>query len=311
MENILELSKNFNIQIYPSKVRIIPNDHISKKIFNLSTINFKNLVDGFKARVAEKINYKDVGDICSAFAIQVAEGFTVSEPFDLYDCAVLSVCISEWQEGNLYTTPNIIYRNLTGKIQDYDATPSQNQYAEILQSVKKLMRIQGIFDLSETCENLGYNDGKPITLISNILPCQIVKNIKLNGTIRTDVIHFTAESPLLSVSKLKNNQLLTFDPKLLNVPRQQNTRLNIMIKTYTMIRIAEIKLHRLTPSITFEDFFKKCRIDDATRKVQQRARESLIDFLMHLKICGVIQNFTVEKKGTGFRSIRFFYSRKS
>lgn len=311
MENLLEIKENFNVQIYPSKMRVIPNDHISKKFFNLSSINFINLINGFKAKVAEKINYKDVGDICSAFTIRVADGFTVSEPFDLYDCAVLSVCISEWNEGNRYTTPSIIYRNLTGKIQDYDAAPSKNQYSEILQSVKKLMRIQGTFDLSEICENLGYNEGHPITLISNILPCQILKNTKFNGCLRTDVIHLTSEPPLLSIAKLKNNQLITFDAKLLNIPRQQNTRLNIMIKTYVMIRIAEIKSHRLTPSITFEDLFKKCRIEEADRKIKQRARESIIDFMIHLKFCGVINNFTLEKKGTRFRTIKFSYARKS
>lgn len=307
MENLLELSKKINVQIYPSKVRVIPNDIISKKFFNLSYLNFANLLSGFTGNIAEKQNHKKVGDIFSTFKVQVADGFTVSEPFDMYDCAVLSVCISEWMEGNRYTTPSIIYRGLSGKVGESDANPSKAQLAEIVKSIEKLMRIQGQFDLSAICENLGYNAGHAKRFVSNILPGQLLEKTTINGKV-SGVIQLTAEPPLLSIAKLKNNQLLTFEAKLLNIPHQQNTRLNVMVKTYAMIRIMEIKLHRLTPTITFQDLFKKCRIEQADKKIKQRARESLLAFLEHVKTCKIIKNYTLSKLGNCFQSVNVSYS---
>ena len=302
--NLLTLDKN--VQIYPSKIRIIPNDKIGKSFFNLSYLAFDGLVNGKTGNIIEKKNFKKVGDIHSSVGIKVTDGFSVTEPFDLYDGAVLSVCISEWVEGNRYTTPSIIFRGLSGKVGRGDAEASKYQYTEILKSVEKLMRTQATFNLTEVCENLGYNDGYPKKLVSTILPCQYLENITINGKHST-IIYFTAESPLLTIANLKNGQLLSFDSTLLNIPHQQNTRLNVMIKTYAIIRVMEIEAHHLTPIITFDDLFKKCRIENADKKIKQRARLSLIDFLTNLQSKSVIKSLIVEKKGARFRAIRIFY----
>lgn len=302
--NLLTLDKN--VQIYPSKIRIIPNDKIGKSFFNLSYLTFNELVNGKTGNIVEKKNFKKVGNIHSSIGIKVTEGFSVTEPFDLYDGAVLSVCISEWVEGNRYTTPSIIFRGLSGKVGRGDAEASKDQYTEILKSVEKLMRTQATFNLTEVCENLGYNDGTPKKLVSTILPCQYLENITINGKHST-IIYFTSESPLLTIANLKNGQLLSFDSTLLNIPHQQNTRLNVMVKTYAMIRVMEIETHHLTPTITFDDLFVKCRIENAHGEVQRRARDLLITVLEHFKDKKIIKNFTIEKKGRIFRAIKFSY----
>ena len=77
-----------------------------------------------------------------------------------------------------------------------------------------------------------------------------------------------------------------------------------------MARVQEIKLHHLTPVITFDDVFKKCRIEDAERDKKADARKNIIKFFEHLKNKGEIKNFEVIKKRNFFYSIKFTYSKK-
>ena len=87
--------------------------------------------------------------------------------------------------------------------------------------------------------------------------------------------------------------------------------MNIAVKNYVMQRIQEIKLHRLTPIITFEDVFKKCRIENAHGEIKRRARETIIAFMNHLKSQSEITNFELTKKGNSFYSVKFSYPKKT
>ena len=198
---------------------------------------------------------------------------------------------------------------MTGKIGKHDAEPSKDQRAAIFHSVNKLMRLQLTYNMAEICEKLNYNDGKPELLVSTLLPSNYIKASTVNGNDAT-IIYFTDESPMLKIAKLKNEQLLTYDATLLDVPNQQNTPMNITVKNYVMQRIQEIKLHRLNPTITFEDLFKKCRIEKADNKIKQRARDTMIDFNTHLKSKSEIINFEVTKNRNSFYSVKFTYGKK-
>ena len=98
---------------------------------------------------------------------------------------------------------------------------------------------------------------------------------------------------------------------LLDIPKQNNTPMNITAKNYVMTRILEIKLHKLTPTITFDDVFKKCRIENAHNEIKRRTRECIVDFMQHLKDKGEIRNFELTKKAQSFYSIKFSYNSKS
>ena len=304
-------SKN-NIQIYPSKKRIVPNDRLSKVLFNLTEADYQYLIDnqdtiGF----VEMNNHKKFGEIVSPLKIDIdGESFSISEPLNQFDSAVISVCISEWLANNKITTPAIIFRGLTGKVGRGDAEPSKDQLAAIFNSVNKLMRLQLTYNMADICEKLNYNGGKPESLVSTLLPSHYIKASTINGKDAT-TIYFTAESPMLKIARLKNEQILTYDVSLLDVPNQQNTPMNITIKNYVIQRIQEIKLHRLTPIITFEDVFKKCRIDNAHGEIKRRARETIIAFMNHLKSQSEITNLEITKKGNAFYSVKFSYSKKT
>ena len=172
------------------------------------------------------------------------------------------------------------------------------------------MRLQLTYNMADICEKLNYNGGKPELLVSTLLPSHYIKASTINGNDAT-TIYFTAEPPLLKIAKLKNEQLLTYDATLLDVPNQQNTPMNIAVKNYVIQRIQEVKLHRLIPTITFEDVFQKCRIQNASRDTKMNARNTIIKFFEYMKEKLEIKDFELTKKGNSFYSIKFTYVKKS
>ena len=120
------------------------------------------------------------------------------------------------------------------------------------------------------------------------------------------MIYFDRESPLLTIA-LDRKQLLSYDVSLLDVPGQRNTIMNIMLKNYSIRRVAEIKAHnkQLVPTITFADIWEKCRLENASRKTKLDARNTLIAFFKHLQEEGYIKSFEITKKGNAFYAIKF------
>ena len=306
------MSINKNFQIIPSKIRVIPNDRVSKKLFNLTTADIQDWIEFNKTyNFIEMKNHKKFGEIGCPIKLSIeGEKFSISEPLTHFDSSVLSVCISEWAVDNKITTPAIILRGLTGKIGKGDAEPSKDQLAAIFNSIDKLMRLQLSYDMTELCEKLKYNNGKPEKLVSTLLPCHYIKSSTVNGK-DTTIIEFDRESPLYKIAKIKNNQIITYDGTLLDVPNQQNTPMNITVKNYVMLRVQEIKLHKMIPVITFDDVFQKCRIQNASRKTKLDARNTMIEFMNHLKSHSEIKEFELTKKGNAFYSVKFSYSKKT
>ena len=302
MKNII------NIQVYPSKKRIVPNCKLAKIINNLTDSQFDNMTDkGKKRGLIEMKNHKKFGEILSSYKIVNGNDYDGTDPLTEFDRAVLSVCASEWEIGNRHTSPAIILRGLTGKISTGgNGKIHSDQRAAILYSIKKMMGLILEIDMSETNQKLKYNDGLEQKLTSAILPAYFLTN-SINGQPIEDVIYFERESPLMIIAR-DRKQLITFDNYFLNVPKQQNTQMNITIKNYVMVRIQEIKLHKLTPTITFDDVFKKCRIENASGDTKMNARNAVIKFMQHMKNKLEIIDFEVTKRQNSFYSVRFTYA---
>jgi len=307
LKNVLHDIKN--VQIYPSKKRIELNDKATKRFFNLTRESYQKLLETkAKATLVEKKNHKKFGTIKSSFSISNKNGFSNFIPLDEHDRAVLSVCVSNWLEGNRYITPAIIYRGLTGKVNDPsgNSKPSPVQLQAILQSIDRLMFTAYDPQILDAYEKLEYisGDDKIVIKKSVVLPCYRAE-VTINGQ-TSDVICFDRQSPLLNIAELKK-QLVTYDAELLDIPKQNNTVLNITLKNYAMRRVQEIKLHKLQPILTFTDIFKKCRIENFDNKVKQRVRENIIKLFEHLKSENHIKSFEVVKKRNAFYSIRLTY----
>ena len=302
MKTINQIAQEFqNVQIYPSTTRVEPNDKVTKLTFNFNAETYEELITGDGFDVIETKRHKKFGEITSSFKIRSI----YNEPLTEFDRAVLAVCTSEMCAGNLYTTPNIIYRGLTGKIGDSDAIPYANQLSAILHSVKKLMGTKYTSKIADAFKILGYGDGDIVIKDSMILPAVIV-DITVNGQRVENAIYFLCESPLWILADAKS-QVIRYDANLLNVPNQQNTPMNITLKNYVCRRVHEVKLHKLTATLTFEDIFRKTRISDASRKTKMDARAVVATFFEHLQEKGVIKSFEIVKKGASFQAVKFVF----
>lgn len=278
-----------NVQIYPTKERIELNDKMTKVFFNLDQATYNILRSGELAHIVE-----------SSDDDEMLTPFTIIGPYDdppnEFDRAVLSVCTSEYKAGNHYTTPDIIFRALVGKVGEDNATPHKNQLSAILHSLNKLMNTSISYNTSQSFSKLRYKIDKDKAVISqsSLLPaCRV--NITINGKV-ADVIYFDRLSPLYDITNAKN-QFIRFDPHLLNVPNQNNTPLVISLKTYVLRRVAEIKAHKqLAPTITWDNVFQRCKISNASRKVKQDARDSILKLFENLQNQDFIKSFKLAKK---------------
>ena len=295
--------KKENVQVYPTKTRLVPSFKLCKVIVNLSKEQYgRMVVDGKSRKILEKKKHKKYGDVVTVYKISLVDDCDNTDPLTEYDYAVLSVCISNFVEGNLHITPAIIYRGLTGKGNTARMKPDQRE--AILNSLKKLMGTIIEIDETETNAAFHYGEHRNPILCSSILPAYFKENT-INGQDAT-VIYFDRESPLLTIA-LDRKQLLSYDVSLLDVPGQRNTIMNIMLKNYSIRRVAEIKAHnkQLVPTITFADIWEKCRLENASRKTKLDARNTLIAFFKHLQEEGYIKSFEITKKGNAFYAIKF------
>ena len=293
-----------NVQVYPAKRRLVPNFKLCKVIINLSEKQYgRMVVDGKSRKILEKKKHKRYGEVVTVYKISLADGYDNTDPLTEFDYAVLSVCISNFAEGNVHITPAIIYRGLTGK--SNTARMQLDQCAAILNSLRKLMGT--IIEIDETETNAAFHYGEnrnPITC-SSILPAYFVERT-INGQDAT-VIYFDRESPLLTIAR-DRKQLVSYDVTLLDVPGQKNTTMNIMLKNHVMRRIMEIEAHsQLAPTLTFPDIFEKCRIANASNDTKMNARKVIVTFLEHLQSKGVIKSFKVTKKGNAFHAINIAF----
>lgn len=304
-----------NVQIYPAKKLVFPNDCFSKRLFNLTDDDFHQAVEERKVlAVNEKRNHSKFGDIFSPFRIRVDDqnDFTLSEPLDQFHFAILCACISEMCANNCHTTDSILYRAVSGKVGRGDAEPSKDQRAAINDAVDKLMRTQIAVNMSDTCKNLKYNNGNAYKIISSILPCERITETTVNGKEAT-AIYFDRVSPLWEIaSDVKGGQILSCDPALLNVPNQQNTRMNIAVKTYVLRRVLEILAHpkQMVPIITFADVFQKCRLNNASRKKKLDVRETILGLFDNLHTQGLIDSPQLNKQGASPYSVSFSRPKK-
>ncbi len=309
--------KNSNVQLYPAKVRVVPNCKLAKITANRTEEQYTDLISGEKYSVVEKKKSKKHPKIVSDYYITNADGYDGTDPLTFFDYSVLSVCISEQLEGNPCTTAAVILRGLTGKTTGvnggtHNGAINPDQRAAIMESVKKLMGTIIKINLSDVNKELGYEGANSLT--STILPA-FFETQTINGQPVEDTIYFyhdengnIVKSPIWEVAD-QRNQVIRYDTALLDVPNQNNTPLVITLKNYVMLRVMEIKKHKMTPTITLEDIFKKCRIDAAGKKynVKREVKDVVDKFFEHLQKKGVVASFSWKKQGTKIHGVEFSF----
>lgn len=308
------------IQVYPTAARVELNDKDTEILFNLNPEYFAKMIEEGTAKAIiekRKGKGKKQKEVVSLLLLENANGITPINVLDEFDRAVLAVCVSEYDAGNRYLTIPIIYRGLTGKIgkANKGVKPSRQQIIDIRQSIDKLLFTAYDPKVIEALKSLKYdvteNDAAGI-IKAPILPCERV-SVTIGGKELEEVVQLTKKPALFVVANIKN-QILRYPAELLDVPKQNNSRLNIALKNYVMRRIVEIIKHNMTRTLTLKDIFKKCRIaKNAHSQVKQRARECISALFEHLKGKGMIEGlgqileFEWHKKGNEFEKISFKY----
>ena len=307
-EKILNTLK---IQIIPSAECVEPNEAFTKAVFRFSYNSFKRALQGKSFAVKEAHQNNKHDKIWSKFSITNAEGYNDDTPLDEFDRAVLGVIISEYLVDNRYTTINIVFRALVGKVGDQNVRPSKNQETAIIHSIHKLRHTDIDFSgVNDSLKAMKYTDkdGNELILRNDYLLSASIIDAKINGQLFDGVIFFKDSCPLFDIATIKD-QVIRYPHELLNVPNMNNTPLVISLKKYVIRRICEIKLHKnLARTITFDDVFQKCRMGNINKHKKLDARNSIIKFFEHLQSQNFITDFKVTKRKNVIYGISFSFS---
>lgn len=297
-----------NVQVYPARKHITLNDKATKFLFNQTEENYSKLMNGNARGIVEKKHHKKKGEVVSGYRLQNNEGYTNIAPLAEYERDVLDCFLSEYEAGNRIVSLAMIQRALNGRVGDHtDGVINIKQLARLKQAVDKLMCTQYDPDVVSAFETLNYKGADEIRK-APILPCKRIRTA-INGKIsKEDLVEMYDESPLLKLAKIKG-QILTCDSDLYYIPNLNNTTLVTELKHYTFRRVFEIRKHRrnMSPILTLDDIFTKCRIKDASKSTKQDARETLEKIFAHLQSKGEIKSYEWSKKGKSFYSIKITY----
>lgn len=223
-------------------------------------------------------------------------GFSHLDSFDLF---VMFTCFAIQAGGNKITSVPIIYRTMKGisgnsHQNKNKITPTMRH--EILASIEKLRLTPITIDATGICSKYGYV-GKGNYVNDYLLACKVVNDgsIMINGAIVEDAIVFYGESPLVEIAKMKNNQIITYEKSLLNVPLNTN-RNNIVIPPYLIQRIKTSEHKEVRNEILIDTIIKDCDwTGDRIRLV--KIIEKCFDYWRDK--CDFIKSYEIEKDGRG------------
>lgn len=294
-------------KLRPARKHLVVNDKPTKLLFSLRPDIVPATIDEDIAWIVPEVKRKGK-KLESRLIVGIdpekrAEAKRMLMRLTEFDLAVLNACVSEIAIGNYVTTPEAIYRHLTGKV-GKTAYPTERIRAAIMASLRKMAMIRITLDYADCLELLNGAKLEPEEFTGYILPSEIIHGKYCDKPIT--LIRLLSRSPLHAVAMAKR-QMLTYDVTLLDVPNQNNTPRIIEVKNYTLRRVMEIRQHNLTPTITFGDVFKKCRLDEVTRKSQSDARNAMLELFQQLEEKKVISAFDIVKNGNALYSLQFKY----
>lgn len=298
--------KSKSIRLIPAKMLVMTNDKLTKELFRCTPEEYHALFEE-GGEIVEVKNFPKVGEIITPYWLELIDEYTDKTPLNIFAKAVFTACVSEWIIGNRRTTDGIIFRHITGKPRGSNAQPSPAMRELILYCVRKMMCTVLRVNMTEVCKHLNYNNGDPLILNAPILPCKYVEEV-INGQESRAVIYFYDESPLLTIARVKNNQFLSVEPRLLNISNQSSSSRSISIRHCVIQRVLEIILHKLKPIIRFDYVLQICGLMDATPKKKCQAIHEVIEIFNYLATGGDILSFTIKKDGNDYQAIEFIFS---
>lgn len=274
--------------------RVEPNDKLTKLVFDPSdTVLAEKEFD-----VVERPSNKGVGKISTpvSFVSEALQGF------DAHDRDVGMACFTLKEAGNSFTTTEQIYRVMTGNptARLYDKEDERIRLS-LEHLIGNTIRIG-----MEGLRSMGYK-ATSMELFGSVLPAKFVSGKSVNGSTRT-VVEFLGESPLVTVAKVKNNQLLTYRLESMNMGGKTSPD-RMALANYARRRIEECRAHpQMRRTITFEDTLKKNGLGDRSKAERKRYRDYLYRCFDTWKKVGIIADYSMVKTGGrshGYHGISF------
>ena len=283
---------------------VAPCDKLSNIIFEFPPEVYAEIIQkGEKCGCVEKRGNKQV---TTPYYLTPAEEYADLTPLNPFDRVILYTAISAYEQGYQFLSFKMMLSAMTG---GGKSRICSEQYKAIKAAVQRLMTVIRINlkPLLNAFPKYRKHYVGESELISPILPCKIF-DMEINGQ-KTLAIELLAESPLMTVAKLKK-QLLTYDLTPLAVPNQHNTPQVIVIKDYLLRRIklmqSSTRKHGLSNTILFETLYQNCGLADADKWQKQDVRKVVSETLNHFKSVGVIKDFSIMRQGNTYRSIKIF-----
>ena len=296
-----------SIRLIPAKMLVMTNDKLTKELFRCTPEEYHALFEE-GGEIVEVKNFPKVGEIITPYWLELIDEYTDKTPLTMFAKAILTACVSEWVIGNRHITVGVIFRHITGKPSGSNAQPSPAMKELILFFIRKMMCTILRVDMTDVCKYLNYNNGAPLILNAPILPCKYVEGVTINGNESEDVIYFYDESPLLTIARVKNNQLLSVEPRLLSISNRSGSQRSISVRHCIIQRVLESFLHNMEPIIAFDYVFKVCGFMNADSRKKCKVIHGVIDIFEDLMSNGDITSFTVRKDGDKYQAIEFTFS---
>ena len=293
-----------SIRLIPAKMLVMTNDKLSKDLFRCTPEEYITLFEEGGECVEVK-KFPKVGEIITPYWLELIDEYTDKTPLTMFAKAILTACVSEWVIGNRHITVGVIFRHITGKPSGSNAQPSPAMKELILFFIRKMMCTILRVDMTEVCKYLNYNNGAPLILNAPILPCKYVEGVTINGNKSETVIYFYDESPLLTIARVKNNQLLSVEPRLLSISNRSGSPRSISVRHCVIQRVLESFLHNMEPIIAFDYVFKVCGFMNADSKKKSKVIHEVIGIFEDLLSGGDIISFTIRKDGDEYQAIEF------
>ncbi|HCB93845.1 MAG TPA: hypothetical protein DEP57_08605 [Selenomonas sp.] len=277
----------------PEKITT-PNDKLSKVIFDPSDCSFEK----------GEVNILEKKFPWNYITYVEFEGNPLKK-FSPYEREVAMSCFSLYEKDMRYVTTEHIFKNM---VQDKGSRIGPKEDLMIRQSLEHLISSTVRIDLS-ALRKMNYKvDGDE--LYGSILPAKVVTGISVNGSRSRTVIHFLDESPLVTLAKIKNDQLITY--RMLPIDSMKRTSHDrIALMNYARRRIEECRIHpKMRRVVTFDDIFKKNNIEGKGKQEKKRCRDFLIQCFEEWKQKGVIADYKTTKeknKAHGYHSIEFSF----
>lgn len=284
------------------KQACVPADKLSQKLFSLNEVQFNTAMDtGLNCVEGTKNGAK----VKTPFWLENAEGFLDKTPLTAFHREILFTLISAYEAGYRVATYHGVLNALTGADK---SRVHVEQYEAIKAAVDKLRLTLMTIDSATLREAFPKWNNKDIsvTISDYLLPCRLIEAV-YNGQ-QVLIIEMHAESPLMTYARLKR-QVQRYELNGLDVPKQRNTPLVMVIKGYLRRWCDAVINRRLEPTLKLETFYTNCSLTGADKKQKQDSRKIIEATLNHFVAEKIITSWHWTKSGNAYEKITISYDK--